>query len=223
MPEPERITLYWPKGLFFWRPAVRYAEGYLLEGKRHGKWVFWYRDGQKQLEGEYTKGKKTGTWTKWTESGEKMTEGEFLSGRMHGTWTDWYTNGHKALESQWFMGKRDGEWTYWELDGSLKKTETYDHRHEQDKGYSIHTDLETKELVRQIQREDLNRSWERVVGRFIASVVKPWHICCWILIFVPAFGFIRAKTAWRAAAMAAILALLITSILAWSFDKRRPR
>ena len=220
MSQPERVILYWPRGVFFWRPKAMYAEGYLFHGNRHGKWVFWYRSGHKQLEGEYKKGKKTGTWIKWTEKGTKISQGEFFSDKMHGVWTDWYGTGQKAMESQWSMGKRDGTWTYWEQDGSLKKVNRYDHRHEQDKGYSIHTDLEAKELVRQIQREDLNRSWERVAGRFIASLVKPWQIACCILIFVPTFSLINAGSPWRSAALAATLACAMTSLLTWLFEER---
>lgn len=223
MPEPEKVTLYWPRGPYFWRPRSIYAKGCLLEGKRHGKWVFWYKNGQKQLEGEYIKEKKTGIWVKWTENGARITEGEFLYGKMHGKWTDWHSNGQKALESQWVMGKRDGTWTYWGVDGSLEKREHYDHNVEQEKGYSIHTDFEAKELVREIQRESLRRSWERLVGRSVASIVKPWHIACWILIFVPALTLMKGKTPWRSAAMAGILAFLVTSLLAWSLEKKGPK
>ncbi|MBE9580323.1 MAG: hypothetical protein IMF18_01740 [Proteobacteria bacterium] len=185
--------------------------------------MFWYKNGQKQLEGEYTKEKKTGIWMKWTENGARITEGEFLYGKMHGKWTDWHSSGQKALESHWVIGKRDGTWTYWRVDGSLEKREHYDHNIEQDKGYSIHTDLEAKELVREIQRGSLRRSWERLVGRSVAGLVKPWHIACWILIFVPALSLMKGKTPWRSAAMAGILAFIVTSLLAWSLERRRPK
>lgn len=220
MPKPEKITLYWPRGLFFWRPGPKYAEGYLLKGKRHHTWVFWYKSGQKQLEGEYISGTKTGTWVKWAENGARITEGEFVHGKMHGRWTDWQLNGQKALESQWRMGKRDGTWTYWRMNGSLEKVEHYHYRLEEEKGYSIHTDLEAKEIVRKIQRKNLLRSWERLVGRFIASVVKPWHVACWVLIFVPAFSLMKGRTTWRNVVLAGILAFVITNLLAWSFDRK---
>ena len=45
----EKSVLYWPKGLFLWRRAAKYAEGHLVEGKRHGKWMFWYKSGQSTL------------------------------------------------------------------------------------------------------------------------------------------------------------------------------
>ncbi|MBW1740110.1 MAG: hypothetical protein JRJ42_03125 [Deltaproteobacteria bacterium] len=221
MTEPQRTILYWPKGWCFWRPRKKYGEGYLLDGKRHGKWIFWYRSGQKQLEGEYIKGKKTGTWVKWDERGEKITEGEFLHGKMHGKWTDWYLSGQKALESHWFLGKRDGKWTYWNMHGDLEKIENYDHRFEEDKGYSIHTDLETKEIAREIQKENIQRNWEMLVGRFIGRLVKPWHIACWVLVFIPAFGLINAKTPWRSTALAGIVAFGITSFVAWASDSRK--
>ena len=223
MPEPREITLYWAKGLCVWCPRGIYAEGFLLEGQRHGKWVFWYRNGKKQLEGEYVRGKKTGTWTKWREEGARITEGEFLYGKMHGTWTDWHGNGQKALESHWVMGKQDGKWAYFRVDGSLEKTVGYDHKLEEDKCYTIHTDLEATQLVRTIQRRSLHKSWENLVGTSIASIVKPWHIACWVLVFVPALSVIRTKTPWRGAVLAGILALLITSLLAWGLDRREPK
>jgi len=222
MPTKQRITLYRPRGLSFWRPRAKYAEGYVLEGERHGKWIFWYEGDQKQLEGEYTRGKKTDIWTKWSENGQKITEGQFLRDKMHGRWLDWHGNGQKALESHWVFGKRDGKWTYWATDGALQKTERYDHRVEKDKGFSIHTDLEQKRIVRQVQREGMQRDWERLVGRFIADLVKPWQIACWILIFLPAFCVIKAGNPWRSAVLAGIFALLITSLLAWSLDKKGP-
>jgi hypothetical protein len=210
MTQLEKTALYWPKGLYFWRARTKYAQGCLLDKERQGRWVFWYVSGQKQLEGEYLKGKKTGYWTKWAENGSKM----------HGRWIDWHGNGQKALESQWVMGKRDGKWLYWAVDGSLEKTETYDHRFEKDRGYSIHTDLETKEIIQEIQRGNLDRNWERLVGKFVAHRVKPWQIACWVLIFVPTLGLTRSKTPQHDVAFAAILALLVTGFLAWSLDKK---
>jgi hypothetical protein len=219
--EPEKVTLYWPRGLFFWRPKAVYAKGCLLEGNRHGKWIYWYKNGVKQLEGEYLGDKKTGSWVKWYENGIKATEGEFLYGKMHGKWTDWHGNGKKALESYWVLGKRDGQWKSWNGDGTLKKTLTYDQKFEEDKGYSIHTDLETKEIIRDIQRRTVHGTWEGLVGKTVANFVKPWHLGCWTLLFIPFFAFVKTKTPWRSAAMAAILAFLVTSLLAWGEKKGR--
>ena len=219
MSNPERITLYWPKGLLFWKRKAKYAEGRMPDGKRDGRWMFWYKTGQKQLEGEYIKGKKTDIWVKWDECGAKIAEGEFLHGKMHGRWTDWYVNGQRAQESHWLHGKRDGTWTSWSMNGAVEKVQDYDHRREADQGYSIHTDLEAREIVRQIQRGKLQRNWERLVGRSIGALVKPWHIACWVLIFIPAFGLIHAKTPWRGAVLAGIVALGITSVAAWTFDR----
>jgi len=223
MLNPERITLYWPRGLYFWRAKAKYAEGPLLEEKRHGKWVFWYLDGQKQLEGEYIKGNKTGAWIKWAEDGKKISEGEFFQGKMHGRWIDWHGNGQKALESKWVMGKKDGKWMYWSADGSVQKTENHDHRYEEDKGYSLYTDLEAKEMIRQIQRKTMDGHWERLVGKFVAGLVKPWHIACWILIFVPTLSLTKDKAPQHDIALAGILAMLITSLLAWGLDRRGPK
>ena len=220
MSEPEKVTLYWPRGPFFWLPKAKYAVGHTLNGKRHGKWIFWYKTGEKQMEGEYLNGQKTGMWTQWNESGAKITEGTFLHDKMHGVWTDWYRNGQRAQESHWFYGKRDGKWTRWTLSGELEAVENHDHRTEQDRGYSLHTDRETKEILREMQKRSLQRNWEMLVGKSVASLVKPWHIACWILFFVVAFGLIKAGTAWRSAALAGIVALAVTSLLAWRSDKR---
>jgi hypothetical protein len=46
MSEPERIALYWQRGLVFWERRAKYAEGQLLSGDRHGRWVFWYKNGK---------------------------------------------------------------------------------------------------------------------------------------------------------------------------------
>jgi len=219
MSNPDKITLYWPKGLLFWERKAKYADGQMFDGKRDERWIFWYKTGQKQLEGEYIKGKKTGIWVKWDERGAKITEGEFLHGKMHGRWIDWYVNGQRAQESHWLHGKRDGTWTSWSMNGAVEKVQDYDHRREADQGYSIHTDLEAREIVRQIQRGNLQRNWEMLVGRSIGAIVKPWHIACWVLVFIPAFGLIHAKTPWRGAVLAGIVALGITSVVAWTFDR----
>jgi len=221
MPMEERIILYRPRGLAFWRPRVKYAEGYLLQGRRHGKWVFWYKGGEKQLEGQYIKGRKTGAWTKWTEKGQKISQGGFLYGKMHGTWTDWHGNGQKALQSTWVMGKRDGDWTYWAPDGTLKEREHHDHRREIDRGYSIFTDLEEEDIIRKAQMDKFHRDWQRLVGRSIASLVKPWQVACWVLLFIPLFALVKAGSPWRGAALAAILAFLVTGVLTWSCDRKK--
>jgi len=217
----EKITLYWPRGLFFWKPKAKYAEGNLLDGKRHGRWIFWYRSGQKQLEGEYTEEGKTGIWVKWDECGTKIVEGTFFHGKMHGRWIDWYVNGQKAQESHWYLGKRDGKWTCWNMYGIVEKVENHDHRHETERGYSIHTDLEARDIIRQVQKKMQQRNWEMLVGRLVGSLVKPWHVACWILVFVPALGLIRAKTPWRGVALAGIVAFFLTSVAAWAFNTRK--
>jgi len=218
--KPQEVTLCWPRGLFFWRPKAVYAKGYILEEKRHGKWTFWYKNGEKQLEGEYVRDKKTGLWVKWNQNGMRATEGEFLYGKMHGKWTDWHGNGKKALESHWVMGKRDGEWKYWNAEGSLEKTIGYDQNVEEDKGYSIHTDLETKQLIRDIQKRGVHGTWESLVGRSVAKLVKPWHVACWTLVFIPLLGFIKDKTPWRSVMLAAVLAFLVTGLFAWSLESK---
>jgi hypothetical protein len=223
MSEPNRTTLYWPRGLVFWERRAKYAEGQLLNGERHGRWIFWYKHGQKQLGGEYIKGKKAGTWIKWAERGAKIVEGEFLHGKMHGRWTDWYVNGVKAQESHWVYGKKDGTWTWWSIHGAVESVKDYDHRGEADQGYSIHTDLEEREIVRQIQKRNLQRNWEMLVGKSVGTLVKPWHIACWVLVFIPAFGLMQAKTPWRGAAFAGIVALGVTSVVVWIFDSKRHR
>jgi hypothetical protein len=220
MSELEKVTLYRPRGLAFWRPKVKYAEGCLAEGERHGQWLFWHANGQKQLEGAYIKGKKDGTWTKWNDRGSKISEGSFLYGKMNGLWTDWHGNGQKAQESHWQMGKRDGQWTLWNKQGDMEETSTFDHRLEKDRGYSIHTDLEAKDLVREIQRKALQHNWEGVVGRTVAGFVKPWHIACWLLLFIAAYSLIEAKTVWRSVGLAGITAFVITSLLAWTLDNK---
>jgi hypothetical protein len=220
MSETEETTLYWPKGLCFWRPRAKYAVGTMLDGKRHGKWLFWYKDGKKQLEGEYLNGQKTGTWVKWDECGTKIVEGEFLHGKMHGKWTDWYLSEQKAQESHWYFGKRDGEWKSWDVHGTLQKVAHYDHRDEQDKGYSLHTDFEAKDIVRQIQKGRQQRNWERLVGQTVATFIKPWHVGLWVLVFIPAFGLIPARTPWRGLALASIIAFFFTSLAAWALDKK---
>lgn len=220
MEKPQEVTLYWPQGLFFWKPKAVYAKGYMSGEKRHGKWTYWYKNGEKQLEGEYVRDKKTGLWVKWHQNGAKATEGDFLYGKMHGKWTDWHGNGEKALESHWVMGKRDGEWKYWSARGSLEKTIRYDQRVEEEKGYSIHTDLETQQLIQNIQKRRLYGTWENLVGRSVAKLVKPWHIACWALIFIPLLGLIKDKTPWRSAMLAAALAFLLTGLVAWSLERK---
>jgi hypothetical protein len=220
MSESKETTLYWPKGLCFWKPRAKYAEGAMLDGKRHGKWLFWYKDGKRQLEGDYLNGQKTGTWVKWDECGTKIVEGEFLYGKMHGKWTDWYANRQKAQESHWHLGKRDGTWKSWDVHGAVQNVAHYDHRHEQDQGYSLHTDFEAKDIVRQIQKRSQQRGWERLVGQTVASFIKPWHVGLWVLVFIPAFALIPARTPWRGLAVASIIAFFLTSLAAWAFDKK---
>jgi hypothetical protein len=218
--KPREVILYWPRGLVFWQSKAVYAKGSMLEGQRHGPWTFWYKQGGKQLAGEYVRGKKTGLWVRWNPNGSRATEGEFLYGKMHGKWTDWHGNGNKALQSHWVMGKRDGQWTYWNAEGTLEKTVMYDHHVEEDKGYSIYTDLETKQLIRDIQKRHVHGTWERLVGRSVAKFVKPWHVSCWALIFIPLLAFIKDKAPWQRAILAAVLAFVVTGLVAWCLESR---
>lgn len=221
MSEPEKATLYWPNGVAFWRSKAIYAQGLMLDGRRHGNWVFWYRDGRKQVQGEYFRDSKTGTWVQWRQDGGKATQGNFAEGKMHGKWVDWHVNGTKALESHWHMGKRDGKWIYWKPDGSIEKTLEYDYRVEKEQNYSIYTDLETKHILRVIQKRRMDEIWQRLVGRTVASLVTPWHAAVWIVIFIPAFGLIRARTQWGGLALAGLLAFVITSVLSWFLGRNR--
>ena len=86
---------------------------------------------------------------------------------------------------------------------------------------SLHTDFEARDIVRQIQKSRQQRSWERLVGRFVAGLVKPWHVAFWILVFSLAFGLIPAKTPWRGLGLAAIIAFFLTSLAVWTFDKKQ--
>ncbi|MBW2266779.1 MAG: hypothetical protein JRF28_11590 [Deltaproteobacteria bacterium] len=107
--------------------------------------------------------------------------------------------------------------------GSLKKSETYNHITEKEQLYSIHTDLEAKQIVRNIQREALQKNWERTVGRTIANLVKPWHIACWVLVFISVIGLMQEKHQWRGIGLAVILASVITSLVVWGLDGRGPK
>lgn len=222
MSDLKDATLYRPKGLRFWRAGALYAKGTLLDRKRHGRWEFWYENGQKQLEGEYVRGKKEGVWVKWNDAGGKINEGGFSHGKMNGKWTDWYKNGQKALESFWTLGRRDGTWTYWNTNGDVLKRETYKHSEERDLSYSIHTDVETKEIVKNIQRQRVFKTWESLVGTTVARILKPWHVGCWIMTFIPFFGLLKEKGEWRGVALSGILAFVVTGLVSWGLDKRNP-
>jgi hypothetical protein len=131
---------------------------------------------------------------------------------------EWHPNGEKSRESYWVVGKKDGRWTYWQPDGSFDRTETYDYRKEPVQDRTVCTDLEARRMVRQIQREALHRNWEKMVGRPIANLIKPWHIACWVLFFVVGLGLAQDGSTARTMGLAAILALSVTSLLAWLFD-----
>ena len=98
----------------------------------------------------------------------------------------------------------------------------YENGQDWDLGYSIHTDIKIRRLVRKIQLEKLKQSCQGLVRRIVANLVKPWHIAVWLLCFVPLFAIIEAKTPWRGvAAQAEILAFVITSIAAWASGKKK--
>jgi len=218
MGEIKEVTLYRPKGLRFWQRARRYGKGPVLDDKRHGKWVFWYESGAVQLEGEYVEGEKHGLWTKWWEDGGKWAQGKCLHGRMDGKWIEWHRNGQKARESYWVRGKKDGEWKYWDPEGKLKETESYDYRTEKTQEQAVCTDLEARQMIKEIQRNALHRNWEKMVGRPLARLVKPWHIACWVLLFIIGLGLTKDGSRLEGIALAAIIAFLITSLLGWVYD-----
>jgi hypothetical protein len=100
----------------------------------------------------------------------------------------------------------------------VDRIETYDYRTEPIQDRTVCTDLEARRMVKQIQREALHRNWQKMVGKPIASLIKPWHIACWILIFVLGLGLAQDGSKVRTAGLAAILALSVTSLLAWFFE-----
>jgi len=219
--EMTETVVYWPKGLRFWRPTRVYAKGTLLDGRRHGTWTFWYQSGAVELEGTYARGKKHGLWTKWWENGEKRAQGTCLHGRMDGKWTEWHPNGQKARESDWVNGRKDGRWSYWRPDGTLEETQTHDHRSEKPQEHAICTDLEARDMIKQINRDAFYRNWENMVGKTVARAVKPWHIACWIIIFVIGMGITNnGPHKLQGIILAAIVAVFITTLLGWVVEHR---
>jgi len=219
--EMTETVICWPKGIRFWKPRRIYAKGALLDGQRHGSWVFWYQSGAVELEGTYERGKKHGLWTKWWENGEKRAQGRCVHGRMDGKWTEWHPSGQKARESYWVNGRKDGRWSYWRPDGTLEETKTHDHRSEKPQDHAICTDREARDMIKQINRDAFYRNWENMVGKTVARVVKPWHIACWIIIFVIGMGITKnGPDKLQGIILAAIVALFITTLLGWVVEHR---
>jgi hypothetical protein len=192
-----------------------------LDGERHGRWIFWYESGAVELEGTYVRGKKHGLWTKWWENGEKRAQGKCVDGRMDGKWIEWHPNGLKARETYWMNGRKDGHWSFWGSDGTLEQTQIYNHRSEMPQEHAICTDLEARNMIKQINRDAFYRNWENMVGKAVARVVKPWHIACWIVIFVIGMGITKdGPDKLKGIILAAVVALVITTLLGWVVKHR---
>ena len=122
-------------GTLTWKRPVDETEstGYLVNGKRQGRWTERFADGDVQ-EGPYVDGKRNGQWTvrsvngdveegsyvdgerqgRWTvrSANGDVEEGSYVDGKMHGRWTVRSPDGISA-EGSYVDGKRNGQWTFW--------------------------------------------------------------------------------------------------------------
>ncbi len=123
-------TYYWPDRI------TKYAEGSVVNGKRHGKWTEWHRNGQRSGTGNYDHGKKDGSWIYWYDNGHPSAVMNYERGillfaksyRPNGTvgshirngtgkWVTWYKNGKKEQECNYVNGKLTGKLTMWYENG----------------------------------------------------------------------------------------------------------
>lgn len=218
--------IYWPLGLSNPGMSRVYARGPMENGLRQGHWEFWYLSGRKQMEGGYKNGVKQGPWRKWWKNGRKASEGSFENGKMHGAWHDWHPEGVLAQESHWHYGRRSGTWRRYDKQGALVEEKTFDHRREKDAGYSMYTDREAREIMRQAAKAQLNRVWANLVGTRIARRVQPWQLALWLLFIIPAYSLLRDQMGFfaipAALAAASLAVTVLTLFLSWHERRTRP-
>ena len=123
-------TYYWPDGI------TKYAEGPVVNGKRHGIWTEWHRNGKRSETGTYVRGIKDGNWMYWRDNGQvsaemKYERGVLLSANSYrpdgtvgshirngsGKWMTWYKNGKKERECEYVNGKLSGKLIMWYENG----------------------------------------------------------------------------------------------------------
>jgi antitoxin component YwqK of YwqJK toxin-antitoxin module len=123
-------TYYWPDG------STKYAEGPVVNGKRHGIWTEWHRNGKRSKTATYVRGIKDGNWIYWRDNGHvsaemKYERGVLLSAKSYrpdgtvgshirngsGKWMTWYKNGKKEQECEYVNGKLNGKLIMWYENG----------------------------------------------------------------------------------------------------------
>ncbi len=132
---------------FFSNGSIR-AQGTVIFGKRHGRWLFVDETGRR-TQGEYQNGLRSGHWTQWSltreirvdeqyvndrlhgpriaffENNKKASEEFYVNGLRQGHTKSWYPNGANASEEEWMNGKRHGLYKRWDEYGVLLTSGNY--------------------------------------------------------------------------------------------------
>lgn len=104
----ERVVEYFESG-------EKYMEGYLKEGKKHGKWIWWFSNGTKQFEGDYKDGKQHGLFQYYHGLGHLDYEIRYKNNLKEGKSIHYYEDGTVKLESNYVNDVIHGHYiTFWE-------------------------------------------------------------------------------------------------------------
>jgi len=112
------------------------AEGYYINGQKHGLWKYWKRNPALNnvnevnpvlvKEEEYENGILNGEMRKWSCYGNNSLEedGQYVNGKKHGVWRK-YHNGTLKEEEQYVNDKKHGLWTVYYSDSEYIRSKTH--------------------------------------------------------------------------------------------------
>jgi len=77
--------------------GVLRRQGFLCEGKQHGRWVTWHSNGAMRMLGDFQEGEAVGMWEAFHAGGTRFAIGPVSRGKLAGAWTVWRDGKESAL------------------------------------------------------------------------------------------------------------------------------
>lgn len=84
------------------------SRGFVIQGKRNGKWLFLEQNGT-TTQGSYQEGLKSGSWKVWNPEKELILKEEYLNEQLHGPRFSYFQQGKTKSEAFYVAGKKQGK------------------------------------------------------------------------------------------------------------------
>lgn len=104
----------------FYPDARLKSRGFVIQGKKNGKWIFVSENGQ-ITQGSFQDGLKSGSWKTWSRDKQLLVKEEFLNEALHGPRYTYFEKGKAASEAFYAFGNKQGKEVLYHLNGQKAK------------------------------------------------------------------------------------------------------